>query len=133
MIRTKSLDYVGRYLARKEKFPEGVQTGKVWGRWNKKLFPIQWESVQVSLTEAYKVRRVFRRLQRKKGTSPLRKVQVFVPHEAVVKLLEFLKGEEHPKGARRPLPTWKPKLQRASVSKRKQENQKNGMQHAIRK
>lgn len=119
----KRAGYVGRYLAKKEVFPEELETGKVWGIWNKKLLPLRWETTKVTLEEAYRIRRVYRRLQRKKGTGTLREVQIFVPHENVVRLLEFLKDDkEHPKGARRPLPTREPEPQRASVSRKKEEN-----------
>jgi hypothetical protein len=136
LIRTpKSLNYVGRYLARKESFPETVQTGKIWNVWNKKLLRPQWETTEVSREEAYRIRRVFRRLARKRGTGPRRKVQVFIRHETVAKLLECLKEDkEYPKGVRRPLPSRGPSPQRntsrerssrasrASVSRRNEEN-----------
>ena len=124
LIRTpKKADYVGRYLARKERFPEGVQTGKVWGYRNKKLLPIHWATTKISLLEAYKVRRVFRRLARKKATGPLRKVQVFVRHENMAKLLKFLTEDiEWPRGARRPLPPRKPRPQRTGGARRNEEN-----------
>jgi hypothetical protein len=123
-IRTrKSFDYVGRYLARKEQFPEGVQTGKVWGYRNKKLLPIRWETTKVGEEDAYKIRRVFRRLQGKRGTGPLRKTQVFVRHENVAKLLKLLQDDtEWPKGARRPLPPRRLGPHKSSGSRRNEEN-----------
>jgi hypothetical protein len=100
-------------MARPERFPEGANLGRVWGTWNKHLLPIQWETVKVSLEDAYRIRRVFRRLQRKKGTGTVRKVQVFVKHEDVLKLLAFLESSEpHPRGVRRPLPPRGPIPQR---------------------
>jgi hypothetical protein len=136
LIRTrKSLNYVGRYMSKEESFPETVQTGKIWNVWNKKLLPIRWETQKVSLEDAYQVRRVFRRLQRKKGTGSLRTVQVFLRHENLVRLLAFLRDDkEHPKGARRPLPSRKPiaptnawpgrssRVSRTSGSTRNEEN-----------
>jgi hypothetical protein len=116
-------DYAGRYLAKKEQFPEGVLTGKVWGVWNKKVLPIRWETTTVGEEDAYKIRRVFRRLQGKKATRPLRKVRVFVRHETMAKLLRFLRDDtEWPKGARRPLPRRRPRPQGTSVSNRNEEN-----------
>ena len=49
--------YMERYVAKPEDFPEGVETGRVWGVWNEDLLPVTWETVQVSLKDAYKIRR----------------------------------------------------------------------------
>jgi hypothetical protein len=29
-----------------------LQTGRIWGVWNKELLPIRWETAQVSLRDA---------------------------------------------------------------------------------
>jgi hypothetical protein len=42
------------------------------------------------LCDAYKIRRIYRRLARKKGSGSLRRITVFVRHENVVRLLKFL-------------------------------------------
>ena len=82
--------YAERYLAKPEEFPEGVRTGRIWGVWNEGLLPIRWETVQVSLRDAFRIRRVYRKLARRKGSGLLRRMTVFVRHENVVRLLEFL-------------------------------------------
>jgi hypothetical protein len=46
--------------------------------------------VNVSLKHAYKIRRVYRRLAKMRGRGSLRRLTVFVRHENVVRLLEFL-------------------------------------------
>jgi hypothetical protein len=79
-----------RYLAREEEFPEGVETGRVWAEWNGDLLPVRWQTTQVSLQDAYRIRRVYRRQARRKATSSLRRVTVFVRYENVIRLLEFL-------------------------------------------
>jgi hypothetical protein len=86
----QATSYVERYLAKPEEFPEGLQTGRIWGVWNKELLPVRWETVQVSLRDAYKIRRIYRKLARRKGSGYLRRITVFVRHENVVRLLEFL-------------------------------------------
>ena len=86
----QATSYVERYLAKPEEFPEGLQTGRIWGVWNEGLLPVRWETVQVSLREAYKIRRIYRKLARRKGSGSLRRITVFVRHENVVRLLEFL-------------------------------------------
>jgi hypothetical protein len=78
--------YVERYMAK----PEELQTGRIWGIWNKELLPIRWETTKVSLNDAYQIRRIYRKLARKKGSSSLRRITVFVRYENVVRLLEFL-------------------------------------------
>jgi hypothetical protein len=82
--------YVERYMAKPEEFPEGLQTGRIWGIWNKELLPVRWETVQVSLKDAFRIRRIYRRLAKRKGSGYLRGITVFVRYENVVRLLEFL-------------------------------------------
>jgi hypothetical protein len=82
--------YVERYMAKPEEFPEGLQTGRVWGIWSEELLPVQWETVQVSLRDAFRIRRIYRKLARRKGSGFLRRITVFIRHENVVRLLEFL-------------------------------------------
>jgi hypothetical protein len=79
-----------RYLAKEEEFPEGVATGRVWAVWNHDLLPVRWQTTQVSLQDAYKTRRVYRRLARRKATGSLRRITVFVRYENVIRYLEFL-------------------------------------------
>ncbi len=87
--RTAS-SYMERYVAKPETFPEGVETGRVWGVWSEELLPVQWETVKVSLKDAYKIRRIYRRLAKLRGRGHLRRLTVFIRHENVLRLLEFL-------------------------------------------
>jgi hypothetical protein len=91
-IRTwrKATSYVEKYMAKEEMFPEGVETGRIWGVWNKKFLPVTWETVKVSSKDAYRIRRVYRRLAKMRGRGRLRRLTVFVRHENVVRLLKFL-------------------------------------------
>ena len=82
--------YMERYVAKPERFPDGVETGRVWGVWNEETLPGRWETVKVSLIDAYRIRRVYRRLARMRGRGHLRRLKVFVRYENVVRLLEFL-------------------------------------------
>ena len=86
----QATSYAERYLAKEEEFPEGLETGRIWGIWNEKFLPIQWETVNVSLRDAYRIRRVFRKLVKRRGAGSLRRLTVFVRHENVVRLLQFL-------------------------------------------
>jgi hypothetical protein len=52
------------------------------------MLPVRWEMVRGSLHDAYRIRRVHRRLARGEGS--LRRLTVFVRHENVVRLLGFL-------------------------------------------
>jgi hypothetical protein len=81
-IRTwrKATSYVEKYMAKEEVFPEGVGTGRIWGVWNKKLLAIRWETVQVSLSDAYRIRRIYRRLAKMRGRGHLHRLTVFVRH-----------------------------------------------------
>jgi hypothetical protein len=79
-----------RYIAKPEEFPEGLQTGRIWGVWNEELLPVRWETAEVSLRDAFKIRRIYRKLAQRKGSGSLRRMTVFVMHENVVRLLEFL-------------------------------------------
>jgi hypothetical protein len=81
--------YVERYMAKPEEFPEGLQTGRIWGIWNENLLPVQWETAQVSLRDAFRIRRIYRKLAKRKGSGSLRRMTVFVRYENVLRLLEF--------------------------------------------
>src|SRR5829696_7520149 len=85
----QATSYVERYMAKPEEFPEGLQTGRIWGIWNKELLPVRWETVQVSLRDAFRIRRIYRKLAKRKGSGFLRRMTVFIRHENVVRLLEF--------------------------------------------
>jgi hypothetical protein len=86
----QATSYVERYMAKPEEFPEGLQTGRIWGVWNEELLPVRWETAEVSIRDAFKIRRIYRKLARRKGSGSLRSITVFVRHENVVRLLEFL-------------------------------------------
>jgi hypothetical protein len=86
----QATSYAERYMAKSEEFPEGLQTGRIWGVWNEELLPVRWETVEVSLRDAFKIRRIYRKLARKKGSGSLRCITVFVRHENVVRLLRLL-------------------------------------------
>lgn len=82
--------YMERYVAKPERFPEGVETGRVWGVWHEEMLPVKWETVGVSLKDAHKIRRIYRRLAKMKGKGHLHRLTVFIRYENVVRLLEFL-------------------------------------------
>jgi len=86
----EATSYVERYMAKPEEFPEGLETGRIWGIWNKELLPVRWETAEVSLRDAFKIRRIYRKLARKKGSGSLHSITVFVRYENVIRLLEFL-------------------------------------------
>ena len=86
----QATSYAERYLAKPEEFPEGLRTGRIWGVWNGNLFPVRWETVQVCLKDAFRIGRTYRKLARRKGSGSLRRITVFVRHENVARLLEFL-------------------------------------------
>jgi len=86
----QATSYVERYMAKSEEFPEGLQTGRIWGIWNAELLPVRWETVQVSLRDAFRIRRIYRKLARRNGSGSLRRITVFVRYENVIRLLEFL-------------------------------------------
>ena len=85
----QATSYAERYLA-KEEFPPDLETGRIWGVWNEKLLPIEWETVEVSQRDAYKIRRVFRKLAKRRGAGSLCRLTVFVRYENVLRLLRFL-------------------------------------------
>jgi hypothetical protein len=82
--------YVERYMAKPEEFPKGLETGRIWGIWNENLLPVHCKEVAVSLRDAFKIRRIYRKLARRKGSGSLRHITVFVRYENVIRLLEFL-------------------------------------------
>jgi hypothetical protein len=77
-------------MAKPEEFPEGLKTGRIWGIWNPKLLPVWWETVQISLRDAFKIRRIYRKLAKRRSSGSLRHITVFVRYENMIRLLEFL-------------------------------------------
>ena len=53
-------------------------------------FPVRWETTRVSLNDPYRIRRIYRRQAKMRGRGHLHRLTVFVRHETVVRLLEFL-------------------------------------------
>jgi hypothetical protein len=86
----EATSYVERYMAKPEEFPEGLETGRIWGIWHEERLPVRWETVEVSLRDAFRIRRIYRKLARKNGSGSLRRITVFVRHENVARLLKFL-------------------------------------------
>ncbi len=86
----QATSYAERYLAKEEEFPEELETGRIWGIWNEGLLPMEWETVKVSLQDAYRIRRVYRKLAQRRGARSLRRLTVFIRHENVLRLLQFL-------------------------------------------
>ncbi len=68
----------------------GVGDGQDLGDVEPKLLPVRWETVEVSLRDAFRIRRIYRKLAKRKGSGSLRRITVFVRYENVVRLLEFL-------------------------------------------
>jgi hypothetical protein len=85
----EATSYVERYMAKPEGFPEGLQTGRIWGISNEELLPVRWEKVEVSLRDAFSIMRIYRKLAGRKGSGFLRRITVFVRYENVVRLMEF--------------------------------------------
>jgi hypothetical protein len=86
----KGTSFAEKYLAKEEQFPEGIETGRIWGVCNKRFLPIQWETVRVTLKDAFMIRRIYRRLAKRKSSGSLRRMTIFVRYVNVVKLLKFL-------------------------------------------
>jgi hypothetical protein len=82
--------YVERYMATEKEIPEGLKTGRIWGLWNEVLLPVRWDRVEVSLRDAFKIRRIYRKLARRKGSGSSRRITVFVRYENVHRLLGIL-------------------------------------------
>jgi len=57
---------------------------------SRQAFPVWWETTKVSLKDAYRIRRIYRRLAKLRGRVQLRRLTVFIRHENVVRLLKFL-------------------------------------------
>jgi hypothetical protein len=60
------------------------------GKWNQELLPVRWETIQISLKDAYQIRRVFRKLAGIRSTDSLCRITIFVRYKNMVRLLGFL-------------------------------------------
>jgi hypothetical protein len=70
--------------------PRGGTDGQGLGVRNEEMLPVRWETVKISLKDAYRIRRIYRRLAKMRGRGSLRCLRVFIQHENVVRLLVFL-------------------------------------------
>ena len=68
----------------------GVEDRQDLGDLEREHLPVRWETVEVSLKDAFRIRRIYRKLARKRGSGSLRRITVFVRYENVLRLLEFL-------------------------------------------
>lgn len=85
------LNRYARYMAKTEKLQADVpDPGRLWGVWGRNRLPVDWETVKLGVEQAFRLRRVLRRLARLKGRGPLRSMQVFVRYETVQRLLSFM-------------------------------------------
>ena len=57
---------------------------------NPQALPVRWETVKVTLEDAFKIRRVYRKLAKMRGRGSLCRFTVFIQYENVLRLLEFL-------------------------------------------
>ncbi|MDP9475215.1 MAG: hypothetical protein M3R38_05895 [Actinomycetota bacterium] len=90
-LRTwRAMNRAGRYLARKENFPPGLATGRIWGVRHGNQIPVHHEIVAVAPEDAYRIRRAYRKLARKKATGRVLGMTVFARHRTVVRLLKHL-------------------------------------------
>jgi hypothetical protein len=55
-----------------------------------RLLPARWVTVEVGIRDAFRIRRIYRKLARRKGSGPLSRIMVFVRHENALRLLGFL-------------------------------------------
>jgi hypothetical protein len=55
------------------------------------MLPVKWETLRASLKDSYRIRRIYRRLAKMRGRGSLHRLTVFVKHENVLSLLEFLR------------------------------------------
>jgi hypothetical protein len=57
--------------------------------WISQVLPVRRETVKVTLEDAYRIRRVYRRLAKMGGRGHLHCLTVFIRHENVMRLLKF--------------------------------------------
>ena len=63
----EATSYAEHYMATPRGVPRGTETGRIWGVWNEELLPVRWETVQVSLRDAYRSGRIYRKLAKERG------------------------------------------------------------------
>ncbi len=63
----------------------------MWGVWNEEMLPVRWDTVKVSQKHLNRISSIYRRLAGMRGRGSLHRLTVFIRHENVVRLLEFLR------------------------------------------
>jgi hypothetical protein len=58
--------------------------------WISQALLVRWGTVKVSLSDAYKIRRIYRKLAKMRGRGHLCRLTVYVRYENVLRLLESL-------------------------------------------
>ena len=80
--------YASKYMAKVDDGEAEVQlTGRLWGVWRRELLPIFPESINITLSSFFRMRRAFRRLSRQKSTHRLVRSSCFLDYATAVRLL----------------------------------------------
>lgn len=93
------LNAAARYLAKAGDYdpPEGELPGRFWGVRGRENLGIAFKATEVSLKEAFYLRRVFRRKAGTKSYSRLNRTNCYISEADIDRLLEFLRSEDdHP-------------------------------------
>ncbi len=59
------------------------------GVWNEEMLTVTWMAVKVSFKDAYRKRRIYRRLAKTRGRGHLRRFTVFVRYEIEIRRTVF--------------------------------------------
>lgn len=80
--------YLSKYMVKLESLsPGAAPPGRFWGVWRKNLLPILWEVHQLTLRQAFTLRRILRRYAKIRSTHRLSAFEVFCGYQSGTRLL----------------------------------------------
>jgi hypothetical protein len=82
--------YAAKYMGKLEQLQGGTASvGRFWGTWRREMLPISWVTCSLTISGAFRLRRVLRSFSGQRSTHQLHRMGVFVGSGTVSRLLEF--------------------------------------------
>jgi hypothetical protein len=82
--------YAAKYMGKLEQLQGDTSSvGRFWGTWRREMLPISWSTYSLTISEAFRVRRVLRSFSGQRSTHQLHSFGCFVGWGTINRLLAF--------------------------------------------